>query len=201
VLVQTLDEIRAREGAALDAAAIERLRAALAQEHEAAVARLQAAAAARDEVLRELAGVRASVAAWEMRHDRVAALRPGVERIYARGRKAYRAARKAPTDDNLHELRKRVKDIWHTAQILEGRRPKRMGKLADAAHDLSDCIGADHDLAVLAQAAAARAQLLDPTPLQAVIQRRRHELQREGLRRAKKIYARGPRKFAKSAVR
>jgi hypothetical protein len=201
VLVQTLDAVRSSDGGPLDDAAIDRLRAALAQEHEAALERLHAAAAERDAVLAELRLARGRVAGWEVRHDRATALRPGLERIYGRGRKAYRVARKDPTDEHLHELRKRVKDLWHAAQIFEGRRPKRMGKLASAAHELSNLVGEDHDLAVLSQAAAARAQLLDPTALQGVIGRRRHELQRQALRRAKDIYAAKPRAFAKRAVR
>jgi CHAD domain-containing protein len=201
VLVQTLDAVRDRDGATLDADAVDRLRAALAREHAEAEERIAAAAAVTDGALADLDAAKARVATWDVRRDGVRALRPGLERIYARGRKAYRVARKDPSDDNLHELRKRAKDLWHAAQIFEGHRPKRMGKLAQAAHDLSDCIGEDHDLAVLSEAAAQRAQLLDPAALQAVIVARRAKLQRKALRRAKKIYSAKPRAFVRQALR
>jgi hypothetical protein len=48
--------------------------------------------------------------------------RGSLRRIYRRGRKAMQHAQADPTNENLHEWRKRVKDLWHAEQIL---RPAR----------------------------------------------------------------------------
>src|SRR5207244_130714 len=76
-------------------------------------------------------------------------LGPGLEQVYRRGRKALRAARRDPSVENLHELRKRAKDLWHAGQLLQECQPKRAKQLARRAHALSDLLGEDHDLAVL----------------------------------------------------
>src|SRR3954453_10568943 len=42
----------------------------------------------------------------------------GVARAYKRGRKAFRKALADPTVENLHEWRKRVKDLWYHHRLL-----------------------------------------------------------------------------------
>jgi CHAD domain-containing protein len=111
-----------------------------------------------------------------------------------------RAARKDASTENLHELRKRAKDLWHAAQVVRPVAPKRMKKLAREAHRLADLTGDDHDLAVLLDGARERAHTLRPGELQllgALVERRRRDLQREALRRARRVYARKPRKVSR----
>jgi CHAD domain-containing protein len=83
-------------------------------------------------------------------------LAPGFKRIHRRGRRAYRAARRQPSTENPHELRKRTKYLWYAAQIVRAAAPKKMKRLARRADELSNLIGEDHDLAVLAQRADER---------------------------------------------
>lgn len=130
------------------------------------------------------------------------ALAPGLRRIYKRGRRVQRRARRQPTTENLHELRKRTKDTWHAAQILRCADPKRMKRLARRAHELADLLGDDHDLAVLAQAAREdRSDLSDAERdlLTGLIERERAELQAEALDGARTVYRRKPRKLARSS--
>ena len=123
-----------------------------------------------------------------------------LERIYRRTRRAYLAARKEPTDENLHELRKRSKDLWHAAQILTPIAPKMMKTLADRAHRLSDLVGDDHDLAVLSQKAAQRPECLaderEAAVLQALIARRRGQIQHKVIDLAQRISEAKPQKLA-----
>lgn len=77
------------------------------------------------------------------------ALESSLRRIYRRGRKRMRAARAQPTAENLHDCRKRVKDLWHVAQLLHPADPKRMKRLSRRAHELADLLGGHHDLSVL----------------------------------------------------
>ncbi len=50
-------------------------------------------------------------------------LRRSLERVYRAGREAYAAARKDPSDVNLHECRKQAKYLRHQFQFLEVIRP------------------------------------------------------------------------------
>ena len=66
----------------------------------------------------ELTLARDEIEALAPEKDSFKAVRPGLEAIYGDGRAAYRTARKKPTTENLHEWRKRVKDLWYSASIL-----------------------------------------------------------------------------------
>jgi CYTH domain-containing protein/CHAD domain-containing protein len=200
VLVETLDALCERYAFELPSGAFARLRAALVDEHEAVEQQLREDAAAGAPMIAELRAARTRVAAWRLPDDAVYALAPGFERIYRRGRRAYLTARKARTDENLHELRKRSKDLWHAAQILRPIAPKMMKTLADRAHRLSDLVGDDHDLAVLSRQADQRPECLaderEAAVLHTLIARRRRRIQREALELAQRIFAAKPRKLA-----
>ena len=148
-------------------------------------------------MLAELRNARERVPYWPLEREDIESLAPGFERIYRRGRKAYRTARKDPSTENLHELRKRAKDVWYAGQILRPASPKLMAELSADAHELSDLIGEDHDLALLAESAAARpdrfseeARLDD---LLGLIERRRKQLRRKALKLSARLYRRKPR--------
>jgi CHAD domain-containing protein len=101
---------------------------------------------------------------------------------YRRGRKA--AARPATTE-NLHEWRKRAKDLWYQARLLGIKR------LARDAKALSKPLGDDHDLAVLS------AELPAGDPLQPLISDRRAELQRRARKLGARLYEDSPKAFRK----
>jgi CHAD domain-containing protein len=153
------------------------------------------------EVVGELRRARARVGDWRLESEGVNALAPGFRRIYRRGRRAYRTARQESSAENLHELRKRAKHLWYAAQIVQGAAPKRMKRIARRAHELSDLIGEDHDLALLAQRADERGDRFpDATAadeLRALVERRRDELQREALELACRLFRKQPRKVAR----
>ena len=67
---------------------------------------------------------------------------------YTDGRKAFA---KKPTTENLHDWRKRVKDLWYQQRLLEETWPGVMKAQAKEAKKLSKLLGEDHDLAVLAE--------------------------------------------------
>ena len=96
------------------------------------------------------------------------------------------------------ELRKRSKDLWYAAQLLESCRPKRMRTLVRRARRLSKLLGEDHDLAVLEQRLQTQADQLDTGEVKLIkglIRRRRHKLQRQGEGLARRLYRRKPGKF------
>lgn len=201
VLVDTLDSLIARFAAELPEGAFAALRAQLAAESEAEHARLRRDGDAIASALPRLGVGRDRIATWPLAEgaDR-AALAPGLERIYRRGRRAARAARKDPSDETLHELRKRAKDLWHAAQIARPAAPAELKRLGRRAHRLSDAAGEDHDLAVLRTAAEARGAALRPGELpllRALIERRQKRLRRRALARARRLYRAKPRRLAR----
>jgi CHAD domain-containing protein len=201
VLLETLATISERHPDETPAAGFLRVRRTLAGQHAAAQRRLRDGAP-RAEVVGELREARARVSDWQLERERLDTLAPGLRRIYRRGRRAYRTARREPSSENLHELRKRAKDLWYAAQILRPASPKRMKRVARDAHRLSDLIGEDHDLALLAEGAEDRRDRFDGQAtvdaLAALIERRRHELRQEALRLGRRLYRKKPRKLVRS---
>jgi CHAD domain-containing protein len=201
VMVETLDDLTERYRDELPDDAFSGLREALASEAAAASARLADDTGAVEEVQGALEAARRRVAGWPLDDDGgPEMLEPGFERIYRRGRRALKAARKDAGTEQLHELRKRAKDLWHAAQILRPAAPKEMKKLARRAHALSDLAGDDHDLAVLRAAARERHATLAPGELallEGLVARRRRRLQRKALARGRRLYARKPRRLAR----
>jgi CHAD domain-containing protein len=151
-----------------------------------------------------LSDARVRVASWPLPESGgLGSLADGFERLYRRGRRAERAAREEPTTENLHELRKRAKDLWYAAQLLRDAQPKRMKKLARRAQRVSDLLGEDHDLAVLLEHAQARANRLQPADLELLrrlASKRRRALQREALAESQRLYRRKPGKLARALV-
>jgi CHAD domain-containing protein len=201
VMVETLDDLRERYDDELDDRAFAGLRQALASEAAAASRALSRDRTTVDEVQGTLEAAGRRLGGWPLPDDGgLAMLEPGFERIYRRGRRALKAARKDTDTESLHELRKRAKDLWHAAQVLRPAAPKRMKKLARRAHALSDVVGEDHDLAVLRGAARERQETLGPGELallEGLVARRRRRLQRKALAKGRRIYARKPAKLAK----
>ena len=136
-----------------------------------------------------LTEARGRVDDWPLERDGFEALEDGLERTYRRGRRDWRAAVKEPSTENLHEWRKRVKDLWYHCSILQETWKPVMSALADEAHELSDRLGDDHDLAILLEFGA---ESLEP-----VIATRREELQDEAFAYGTRLYADKPKAFVR----
>jgi CHAD domain-containing protein len=112
-----------------------------------------------EEVLREIAAeLRQSaprISAWPLSSDGFAAISPGLEATFRRGRKALTRARKHPLPENYHEWRKRVKDHWYQVRLLEGVWDATMPAYERRLKDLETWLGEDHNLVVLQERVAA----------------------------------------------
>jgi CHAD domain-containing protein len=156
----------------------------------AAGARQQASA----QVVEILTTARRRIGRWPLDGDGFEAVAGGLERIYRRGRKDFLRARAEPTTENLHEWRKRVKDLWYHLTILRTAWPPVMDALADEAHTLSEHVGDDHDLSVLLAWAEENA----PDSAAAIagpVERRRDELQAKAFELGARLYADKPGAF------
>jgi CHAD domain-containing protein len=200
VLLETLDAVTNRNPDDMPPARVHRFKRTLLGQHGAAQRGLREGVAI-GEVLSELGDASARVPDWPLERDRIGALVPGFKRIYRRGRRAYRAARREPSTENLHELRKRAKDLWYVAQIVRSASPKKMKRIARRAHELSDLIGEDHDLSLLGQRARERrdrfADEAAVGELVTLVECRRDELRGEAMDVAKRLYRKKPRKVVR----
>jgi CHAD domain-containing protein len=129
-----------------------RVRAGLAS----AAAAMRRSTAGSDAVAREVAddldALALSTAMWALDGDGFDVLAGGLRRRYALGRDALAALGPDPHPEDLHELRKGVKDHWYHLRLLRAGWPAVMGALADEAKRLSEQLGDDHDLSILATA-------------------------------------------------
>ncbi|HMI80752.1 MAG TPA: CHAD domain-containing protein, partial [Solirubrobacterales bacterium] len=181
----------------LPADAFEAWRAILARDREAA------ANAARDlpaiEEARELieAGL-AGIEGWRLVGDSWDLIEGGLRRIYRRGRRAMRAAEREPSEANLHDWRKRAKDLWYTLRLLQGAWPAVLGALAGEAHRLSELLGDHHDLALLREDLQQRRLGEEETrALEGAIDGRQEELAAEAFTLGHLLYAERPQDFSR----
>jgi CHAD domain-containing protein len=205
VLLDTLAALEERFEDELARGATAALRERLKDDHERALASMAEEGDVAGTTLQALEEARARTAQWTFERDGFEALRPGLRRIYRRGRKRLRAARAEPSVDNLHDYRKRVKDLWHASQLLRPAHPKRMKRLSRRAHELADLLGDEHDLSVLREYIEVHPQLVDGAAsrdaLLAVLDRRRDALRRRALKLGRRLYKRSPTRFVGSIER
>jgi CHAD domain-containing protein len=91
---------------------------------------------------------------WQLSGKGFGALEGGLEKTYRRGRKAFRAARKEPSAENVHEWRKLVKYHGHHTKLLSPIWPQVMKARKDEVSRLGDLLGGHHDLTVFADVLA-----------------------------------------------
>jgi CHAD domain-containing protein len=151
----------------------------------------------RDEVVKqaiaEIRAARATVPEWAPSEGGWELFAGGFGRSYRRGRGWLADVREDPSDHNVHEWRKRVKDHWYHLRILRRLWPEEVGARADAADRLSELLGDHHDLAVLAEDARGRPELFKReqtlADLVAVTEARRAELLADALALGERLYA------------
>ena len=146
-----------------------------------------------------LSEARARVVDWPLEDDSFAALEPGLRRMYRRGRREWRALQKNPSVEGLHEWRKRAKELWYDHELLRELWKPVMKAVGDEAHELSDRLGDDHDLAVCLQWSRDHAE---PAPeLVEAVERRRSDLQAEAFELGARLYADRPKVFLRRLER
>ena len=192
VMIETLDSLELPAGLGWE------LRKVIEASRERDGAGTDREAASRDAVAILKEG-RRRVGDWPLEDDSFEALAGGLRRTYRRGRRDFKAARAEPSVEALHEWRKRVKDLWYHHTLLRRLWPPVMTALGDEAHELSDRLGDDHDLAVLADWFKEHTES-DPD-LQAAIHRRRDQLQQEAFELGARLYADKPSAYVRRLER
>lgn len=202
VMVGALDDLTKRFAGRAPQPTLTVARTRLVAERELERARAMEAGSAAA-VAVELRAARRETDGWELRRDGWAAVADGLGRSYRRGRHAFKRARTEPTPENLHDWRKRVKDLWYHLRLLRQVSAPTMRGQADEAHRLSELLGDDHDLWVLRTALTGFGDQLtvDLDPLIDMIDRRRSELQGDALLLGERVYAEKPKAFVRRVHR
>lgn len=138
---------------------------------------------------------------WSAVEDDV--LTGGIAKTFARGRTALEECRRCPTTEAFHQYRKRTKYTWYHLRLLEASAPAVLGPRVGAFDELSDLLGDEHDLAVLAALLVNDEAFVDHDSAGGalfVIGGRRSELQRAALRLGDQLHAEPSQLFAESIV-
>jgi CHAD domain-containing protein len=196
VMLEALDDLSERFTGQVPQTAFDAIRYRLEAERDPARQRLLKSGLTRA-VADELRPVRTGIDDWRLRRGGWKALEPGLDRGYRRGRRAFARAQAKPTVENLHEWRKRAKDLWYHLRLLRPLSPAIIGGYADEAHGLSDLLGDDHDLALLRETLLGGGGEV-PVDVDAVIElidHRRAQLQADAMQVGERLYAEPPKAF------
>lgn len=197
VKVETLDDLERRFADEFPTAVAEHWRRDLERERYAAAADTGGEVAERVErAATAIEAGRDELADWELGADSWKLVAPGLLKAYADGREALATVRTDPSEEAVHEWRKRAKDLWYQMRILTELWPEVLGETADQAHDLADLLGDHHDLAVLAADLESR-DTTEPEAIQALIERRQEELLQHAVATGERLYAEKPKAFGK----
>lgn len=137
------------------------------------------------------------VEAWDLGGDSWKTIDPALTHTYRGGRRAMRAAA-GGDEEEVHEWRKRAKDLWYELRLLRDAWSGPLGATAEEAHRLSELLGDHHDLAVLRADLQERNLGVEQTQaLVAAIDRRQEELGGEAMALGARLYAERPQDFSR----
>jgi CHAD domain-containing protein len=148
-----------------------------------------------------LEGARRRAERWQIGDGGVSVALEGARQTYRRARRAMQAAILDPRTETFHEWRKAAKYHWHHACLLQSVWPEAMRGRRRALRELSDLLGDDHDLSVLAELIRARpaeyGTLGEARALLALIERRQKELRKAARAMGGRWLGETPEEFAR----
>lgn len=192
VQLKTLDKLRQR-GRTPATNNFEGLRRDLLKRHE----RLLRESRSRKKALRaDLETARKRVKKWPANRLKRSDICLGIKKIYKRGGKAMAIAEQSRTMEDLHEWRKRVKDLWYQLRVIQPLCPQVMSRFVDQMERLSDDLGDDHDAVMLMEAAkGSKLSTEESEALARMIEARRAGLQTSAFKLGRHAYAEKPGAF------
>jgi CHAD domain-containing protein len=199
VRIHALDELIVVEKNAAGARASQRLRRALIRERDK-ITHSARTGRAIEESRRSLRATHERAAHWPVDRHGWSVIGKGLKRAYARSRHSLAEVRERRSAERLHECRKQVKYLWYQSQLLKPLAPGPIGRLVDRLHKLSECLGNDHDLALLREKIVTHEGLVSDARKQKslllLVDRRRDSLQEEALLLGSRLFRRKPLRFA-----
>ena len=107
---------------------------------------------------------------------------------FRRGRRAFEKAYGQPESDNFHDWRKRVKNLRFQLAVIASIWPTVLGAYSEAAKDLEQMLGDDHNLSVMSSLLRENHSSRWQT-LQAHIEERQTKLRQKARRAGSRLYA------------
>jgi CHAD domain-containing protein len=191
VKLETLAGLAERFDEELPGEAVKAWRALLSEEHEE-LGDEDALAVQIESAISEIEVGRDEIGRWQLSEDSWDLFAPGIGRTYKRGRREMKRVRAKRRGEDVHQWRKRVKDLWYQLRIVRKMWPALLGETAGQAHELADLLGDHHDLTVLHDDLKAREELSDEKALATAIERRQDELLDRALDLGARLYAEKP---------
>jgi len=127
----------------------------------------------------------------DFRKDNWRVVGPALKQVYKQGRRALADARDRASPEAFHEWRKQAKYLRYALETLEPLWPPLVHSMVDEAHELTNCLGNDHDLTVLQVCTGG------PGPLSPFITQLQQELRQKALTLGAKLYEEKPADFTK----
>jgi CHAD domain-containing protein len=199
VLVDSLDGLIEHFNGRVKPQSASRLRRALVARRRATRQQVLERGRAVADIARSIRAAKKRVKSWALERNGWKALQGGLRKVYRQARRAMQSATSDPSDANLHEWRKRTKDLRYELELLCAVWPEMIGPMVEQAHHLTDLLGDDHDLSVLrviaAQECAENGSPDENELLFALIDERRQSLQKEANELGRKLYEERPADF------
>ena len=142
---------------------------------------------------------RSRVFDWPLSGDDFKLIKKNLQKIYEQGQRYMYAVFSEAIKENVHEWRKRVKDLWYAMRILSNLWPEIMSPLVILLGKLSDALGDANDLFLLKEKIISnQSRLKDDQHTRELINfidRRIIDLLREARSIGRKVYSEDPKFF------
>jgi CHAD domain-containing protein len=126
------------------------------------------------------------------------AIGPGLKKVYGRGLAAFETISAEPSEENFHEWRKRVKDLWHQLNLLYPARPGKLRARTEKLEKLGNLLGDDHDLFMLREFVTKKfPRTHDLNAFELMIFARQRELRTAAVKLGRRFYREKPNRFCR----
>lgn len=127
----------------------------------------------------------------------------GIGQTYKRGSLTAQRAGRTHSAADLHEWRKRVKDLWYQLTFLKPPQDKPVTQLADRMKRLGQLLGDDHDLFMIEEAVANTSDLTcrQKEAIAKILRHRRVRLEKRAFQLGRKLFAEKPSEFIRRIER
>jgi CHAD domain-containing protein len=149
VLAEVFDDLTERFAGDLDADTVLRIRSVLRTRRDETRRRVLEDAALLRAMAESVGDGRRQAGKRPFRRRGLSLLADGLGRAYDRARRAFEVAMADSRTENLHEWRKRVKDLLYQLRFLIGARSGAWDDRIERTDELATVLGDDHDRAVL----------------------------------------------------
>lgn len=147
-MVETFDALKKWSGGAMNGKEMNAVRAVLTARRADVQAREGDILALLKRASKTLKKVRKRAKGWRLAAEGPDAVMPGLEKTYAKGRRAIDRAYATYEEEGFHRWRKKVKYLGHHADLLRAPCGKHMSETARRAEALGDILGDEHNLTV-----------------------------------------------------